>query len=67
MMKTLHEINIEKAMTRQALFQSLRDSREDIAGMTVREIAQTMRDAVPIEDLAAIMNELGEFTGEFTE
>lgn len=64
-MKTLHEINIEKAMVRHNLYQSLRDAREDIAGLTIMEIAQTLRDAMPIEDLAAIMNELGEFTSEF--
>lgn len=64
-MPKILEVNTARRMAYYHLTEALKETRDEINGITIREISGAMRESMSIEEIAALMNELGEYTSEF--
>ncbi len=60
------EIAIERARNFYNLKEALTESRNEVTGLPITSISKVFIDSWDIEDIAALINELGEVVGELT-
>lgn len=59
------DIGIERARAYHNLSHALKEARDEATGLPITSIARLIKDSMYVEDIAALMNELGEYACEF--